>query len=170
MQDYTVQEVWANNLEKEMDKIRHIIDKYPYVAMVFLYNKDTEFPGVVARPIGNFRDSADYHFQTLRCNVDLLKIIQLGLTFTNAEGLLPEGKQTWQFNFQFNLKFCFLTSNDMYAQNSIDLLQKSGIDFKRHQEEGIDVQAFGELLISSGLILSDDIKWISFHSFIVFYF
>ena len=58
----------------------------------------------------------------------------------------------------------------MYAQNSIDLLQKSGIDFKRHQEEGIDVQDFGELLISSGLILSDDIKWISFHSFILFLF
>ena len=39
--------------------------------------QDTEFPGVVARPIGQFTGNADYHYQTLRCNCDLLKIIQL---------------------------------------------------------------------------------------------
>jgi len=32
---------------------------------------------VVARPIGQFQGNADYHYQTLRCNCDLLKIIQL---------------------------------------------------------------------------------------------
>ena len=148
-----IREVWAANLEQEMIVIRDIIDHYPYIAM------DTEFPGVVARPIGNFKNSSDYHFQTLRCNVDLLKIIQLGLTFTNAKGQLPDGIHTWQFNFQFKL------SDDMYAQNSIDLLTKSGIDFKRHEEYGIDVLDFGELLITSGLILSDDVKWITFHRY-----
>lgn len=84
-----IKEVWASNLEVEMTKIRDIVDRYPYVAM------DTEFPGVVARPIGNFKNSSDYHFQTLRCNVDLLKIIQLGLTFCDSKGQLPEGIQTW---------------------------------------------------------------------------
>ena len=34
--------------------------------------------------------------QLLRCNVDLLKIIQLGLTFFNKEGGTPEGVCTWQ--------------------------------------------------------------------------
>lgn len=29
---------------------------------------------------------------------------------------------------------------------------------------GIDVQHFGELLTTSGLVLNDEIKWISFHS------
>ena len=32
---------------------------------------------MVARPIGQFTGNADYHYQTLRCNCDLLKIIQL---------------------------------------------------------------------------------------------
>lgn len=40
--------------------IREIIDEYPYLAM------DTEFPGVVARPMGNFKNSGEYHYQTLR--------------------------------------------------------------------------------------------------------
>lgn len=30
---------------------------------------DTEFPGVVARPIGEFRTTADYQYQLLRCNI-----------------------------------------------------------------------------------------------------
>lgn len=54
--------------------------------------------------------------------------------------------------------------DDMYAQDSIELLTKSGIDFKKHEEYGIDVEHFGELLISSGFVLLDDVKWISFHS------
>lgn len=53
----------------------------------------------------------------------------------------------------------------MYAQDSIDLLQKSGLDFKKHEDYGIDVEHFGELLMSSGLVLMDDVKWISFHRF-----
>ncbi|KAJ3338238.1 CCR4-NOT transcription complex subunit 7 [Gonapodya sp. JEL0774] len=135
-----------------MSVIRDTVEKFPYIAM------DTEFPGVVARPIGTFKTSADYHYQTLRCNVDLLRLIQLGITCADGEGNLPEGVCTWQFNFKFNLE------DDMYAQDSIDLLTKSGIDFKRHEEYGIDVEQFGELLTTSGLVLFDDVKWISFHS------
>jgi len=128
------------------------VDKYPYIAM------DTEFPGVVARPIGSFNSSSDYHYQTLRCNVDLLKIIQLGLTFSDKDGNLPPTVCTWQFNFKFNL------NEDMYAQDSIDLLIRSGIEFSKNEERGIDVADFGELLMSSGIVLNEDIKWISFHS------
>ena len=53
---------------------------------------------------------------------------------------------------------------DMYAQDSIDMLQNSGIQFKKHEEEGIDPLDFAELLMTSGIVLVDDIKWLSFHS------
>ncbi|KAF9121930.1 CCR4-NOT transcription complex subunit 7 [Mortierella sp. 14UC] len=147
-----IREVWAENLDQEMTLLRGLVDHYPYLAM------DTEFPGVVARPIGNFRTSADYHYQTLRCNVDLLKMIQLGITFADENGNVPKDACTWQFNFKFSL------SDDMYAQDSIDLLIKSGINFQKHEDYGIDIHRFGELLISSGFVLLDDVKWISFHS------
>lgn len=55
-------------------------------------------------------------------------------------------------------------SQDMYAQDSIELLKHSGIDFKAHQERGIDVRRFGELLMISGVVLSDDVRWLTFHS------
>jgi CCR4-NOT transcription complex subunit 7/8 len=51
----------------------------------------------------------------------------------------------------------------MYAHDSIELLTKSGIDFQKHKDYGIDVETFGEILISSGFVLLDDVKWISFH-------
>ena len=134
-----------------MENIREILERYPYVAM------DTEFPGVVARPVGDYA-AADLQYQTLRCNVDLLKLIQLGLSFTDGEGNWAEGCTCWQFNFKFSLK------DDMFAQDSIELLKVSGIDFAKFEEYGIDVQYFGELLMMSGLVLNDDVKWISFHS------
>lgn len=55
-----VREVWQDNLDEEMETIRSIVDEYPYLAM------DTEFPGIVARPVGNFKNSGEYHYQTLR--------------------------------------------------------------------------------------------------------
>merc|ERR1719323_1749760 len=148
-----IREVWAHNLDEEFKTICQIIQKYPYVAM------DTEFPGVVARPIGEFKSTADYQYQLLRCNVDLLKIIQLGLTFLDETGDLPaSGPSTWQFNFKFNL------TEDMYAEDSVDLLQNSGIQFEKHEQEGIDPIHFAEIMLVSGLVLREPVKWLGFHS------
>jgi len=146
-----IRDVWMSNLEVEMENIRNILEKFPYVAM------DTEFPGIVARPIVEF-GAPDYHYQTLRCNVDMLKLIQLGLSFTDGKGNWAEGCTCWQFNFKFSL------SDDMYAQDSIELLKTSGIDFVKFEERGIDIQYFGELMTMSGLVLNDEVRWISFHS------
>lgn len=171
-----IREVWRHNLEQEFAVLRQLIQKYPYVSM------DAEFPGIVARPIGNFGGSkAEYHYQTLRCNVDILKPIQVGITLWTAEGDLPpqqpdpstfaqlNGKLpyannlmycpcTWVFNFHFNL------DEDMYADTSIDLLKSSGVDFARHLEMGIMLEHFGSLLTTSGLTFSEDVNWLSFHS------
>jgi len=147
-----IKEVWATNLEEEFKEICKVVQEYPYVAM------DTEFPGVVARPIGEFKSTSDYQYQLLRCNVDLLKIIQLGLTFFNKKGEMPEGICTWQFNFKFNL------SEDMYAEDSVELLQNSGIQFERHERDGIETVDFAAMLLVSGTVLIDNVKWLSFHS------
>ena len=48
-----------------MAVIRELVERYPYVAM------DTEFPGVVAKPVGDL-SSNGFAYQTLQCNVDLL--------------------------------------------------------------------------------------------------
>lgn len=136
---------------------------------------DTEFPGVVARPVGDVT-AADYQYKTLKCNVDLLKvgeggreregkmgigmslfdfykttdilgppsvpssfhpsnysqIIQLGLSFADAEGNSPQDCPTWQLNFKFSL------NDDIYAEDSIELLKQSGIDFSKHEVRRVE--------------------------------
>ena len=119
---------------------------------------DTEFPGVVAKPIGTFRNQSSFAYQQLRYNVDMLSLIQLGISLSDENGKRPEPTHTWQFNFNFNLE------NDMYSQESIDLLIQAKINFKFHAKKGIEIKEFGCLLMTSGLVMSDSIVWISFHS------
>jgi hypothetical protein len=52
----------------------------------------------------------------------------------------------------------FRQSEDMYAQDSIDLLKQSGIDFAQNETRGIDVRHFGELLMVSGVVLNEDVS------------
>lgn len=145
-------DVWQSNMYEAFRTIRSVVRQYPYIAM------DTEFPGVVAKPIGTFKSNTEFTYQMIRCNVDMLKLIQLGLSFMNDKGELAPGVSTWQFNFKFDL------NADMYAQDSIELLQSAGIQFARHEEEGIDPAHFAELLITSGIVLMGNIKWLSFHA------
>lgn len=96
--NFSIIEVWNSNLEEEFKKIRRIVQKYPFIAM------DTEFPGVVAKISGDIKPT-DYQYQNLKCNVDLLKIIQLGFTFMDKKGNVPTESSTFQFNFHFNIKY-----------------------------------------------------------------
>ncbi|GMI17656.1 hypothetical protein TrLO_g10532 [Triparma laevis f. longispina] len=146
-----IRNVWSSNLLTEFSQIRTLVETHRYIAM------DTEFPGVVARPVSE-TFASDYHYQSLKCNVDLLRIIQLGIAFADEKGEFAEGCPCWQFNFKFSL------SSDMFAQDSIDLLVKSGISFKDHETQGIDPVKFGELIMTSGLVLEDRVVWTSFHS------
>ena len=52
----------------------------------------------------------------------------------------------------------FRLSDDMFAQDSIELLKQSGIDFAKMEARGIDVSNFGELLMSSGIVLNEDVS------------
>jgi CCR4-NOT transcription complex subunit 7/8 len=152
-------EVFHDNLDRELDVISSLValGKYKLVAM------DAEFPGVVVRPLGNFDSPEDFQYQTIRCNVDLLKVIQIGICLADTEGSLPTTEEApagnvWQFNFEFSL------ARDIYAQSSVEMLQEAGIKFDVLQERGIDPIYFGELLITSGLVMNPDVTWITFHS------
>ncbi|CCF57474.1 hypothetical protein KAFR_0C04830 [Kazachstania africana CBS 2517] len=148
-----VRDVWKNNLHSEFSLIRRLVGQYNYVSVSF------EFTGTLARPIGNFRSKEDYHYQTMRANVDFLKPIQIGLSLSDANGNKPDnGISTWQFNCEFD------TSTEMLSAESIDLLRKSGINFDNHKLNGIDVFEFAQLMTDSGLLLDENVTWITYHT------
>ncbi|KAH0794979.1 CAF1 family ribonuclease containing protein [Histomonas meleagridis] len=147
-----IREVWSHNLEQEMAIIADLINDYPYVGM------DTEFPGVIAHPFGQFQSQEAFQYTLMRINVDYLKIIQIGISLGDAKGNFPSPCCCWQFNFKFNL------DEDMFTTPAIDLLQQSGIDFSKFNTDGINVYEFSQLLYTSGLVMNDDVTFVTFHS------
>jgi CCR4-NOT transcription complex subunit 7/8 len=148
----TIRQVYATNFFSEMAILRELLPVYNYVAM------DTEFPGVVARPMTNYRNANEYQYALIKANADKLKLIQLGLFLCDEQGNCLPDYCCWQFNFQFD------TNTDQYAQDSLDLLIKSGIDFDKLSKYGIPFKLFGSSLLTSGLLLNKKIHWLSFHS------
>ena len=93
-----IRDVFAFNLGTESATIMELLDRYPFVSM------DTEFPGIVVRVSGPFKNQNDFHYQTIRLNVNELKVIQIGITLADEEGNMPEPCATWQFHFNFNVR------------------------------------------------------------------
>lgn len=110
----------------------------------------------------------------------MLKVIQIGIAVFNEDGEQPPARPSstdsldvhggrrggnqgspfpyaWQFNFKFSLK------DDMFNQTSIESLQQAGIDFNLLERDGIDPHEFASLLIPSGLVCFENVRWISFH-------
>ena len=138
-------DVYADNFIKEIKHLSSLLDEYNYIGM------DTEFPGTVYC-LNNY--SPNFYYQTLRINVNSLKLIQIGISLSNSKG---ERILTWQFNLKFDYTV------DKYSKSSFDLLNDVGIDFEKLKKDGIPHSIFAEYLISSGLVLNPEVNWITFH-------
>ena len=149
-----IKNIWAHNLEEEMNKISELLDKYPYVAM------DTEFPGTTLKfnPKNVKYSEEELNYKNIRLNVNHLHIIQIGITLGDGKGNFPSPTCTWQFNFKFDI------DTDMYNSDAIELLLQSGISFEKFKNDGINPFDFSQLVYTSGLVMNDKITYITFHS------
>ncbi|XVF45276.1 hypothetical protein PTKIN_Ptkin02bG0192600 [Pterospermum kingtungense] len=154
-----VRQVLAPDLRQEFEIIRHVVTQFPFVSM------DTEFPGTVFKQDKQMVKKANpgVNYQFMKSNVDELKIIQLGLTFSDSEGNLPDlGTPfcyVWEFNFSdFDVK------KDYCDKGSIELLKRQGIDFSKNKKMGIDSKDFTKMIWRFGLFsYFRKMTWITFH-------
>ncbi|XP_044479902.1 putative CCR4-associated factor 1 homolog 8 [Mangifera indica] len=140
-----IREVWGSNVDSELQFFNQCLEQFNFLSF------DTEFPGFLRNTPGMCLSLC---YSDLKFNVDLMKIIQLGIT-------LSDGKEnicfTWEFNFSdFDLE------KDAHAQESIDLLKKSGINFEKIRKDGVSREVFVPKFLR---ILSRhrNIKWVTFH-------
>ncbi|KAK4254125.1 hypothetical protein QN277_009550 [Acacia crassicarpa] len=154
-----IREVWASNLNKELALIQAAVPDCSFVSF------DTEFPGTLFNPnMGHPRKlppSTNYQF--MKTNVDVLNIIQLGLTLTDSNGNLPHfgtpNGYIWQFNFSD-----FDIEQNPHNVESIRLLEKQGIDFMKNKKEGVPSWVFRIFILKSGLLFNPHLTWVTFHS------
>ena len=142
-------EVYEDNFIEEMKNLSGLLEEYNYVGM------DTEFPGTVFTADNR---AEDFYYQTLKKNINKLKLIQLGITLTNEKGEYPHNYpyHTWQFNLEFDKNI------EPSHPSSINLLKQCGIDFDKLKKKGINHKIFAQYLTVSNLVLNPDIKWVSF--------
>lgn len=151
-----IKEVWNHNLEHEFHILRSFINDKTSDIYIAVHQ---EIPGIVARPVGTFKSSSDYHFQTLRTNSDLLNLIQLSLCIIKIKNNEITTSIIWQFNFLYDL------TNEMYNEEHLAMLnQTAQINFPLHMTQGIPHFDFSELMIESGLLLDSSINWVSYHA------
>ncbi|KAH7420980.1 hypothetical protein KP509_13G034300 [Ceratopteris richardii] len=112
-----IRKVWGHNAVAEFNLIGKLKHKFSTVAI------DSEFPGSFST------------YRALKANVDMMKLIQVGITLIDNRGQLPviDGAYCiWQFNLRnFDLR------TDRYVKSSIELLRNSGIDFERNRRDGL---------------------------------
>ncbi|CAL5358360.1 unnamed protein product [Camellia sinensis] len=155
-----VRDVWADNLSFEFGLIRRVLNDYPNVAM------DTEFPGTIIFSDKHYSclSPSDNYF-LMKSNVDALNLIQVGLTLSDNQGNLPDLYTDSCYAWQFNFRDFDIESDDLRNADSIKLLKRQGIDFKKNREEGIDSREFAKMLLWSGLVYKRPSKrWVTFHS------
>lgn len=114
-------------------------------------------PGLIVRPMGDFRTREDFHYQTMRCNVELAKVIQIGVTVSDSESLGQGGVPFWRFNFHFD---CTV---DALPEEMEQLLRSARVNFDYLRKNGIDSAVFAEWMFSSGLVLNDRLRWVGFN-------
>jgi len=144
-----IRSVWSHNLAEEMAIIEDLVKDYNTIAI------EVRSVGLLIRPTSLVDSYLDLNYLTLKLNIDMGKVSQIELTFADAKNHLPAGVLTWQFNFMFN------ETEDLYLHETMMELQNCGVSLTWLKNQGIDPVIFGELLTSSGLVLNDQIQWVS---------
>lgn len=141
-----IRDVWSSNFDAELLLFDRCLYRYNLLSV------DTEFPGFLRNTP---RDALeDERYRDLKFNVENLKMIQLGVTLSDASGNMGF---SWEFNLSdFDLK------TDPHVEASVNLLKRNGFDFEKIGRDGIQGDVFRSKFL---WVLSrhGNLKWITFH-------
>ncbi|KAM7523287.1 hypothetical protein LguiA_013189 [Lonicera macranthoides] len=137
--------MYLSNLEYELRAIDIFLRSYDSIAL------DTEFPSFLRNTPHNTVDSKRYN--DLKYNVDTFNPVQLGFTLFKENGAIGN---TWQVHF------CNFDTNADTNNPSVSISltkRKSGINFERQRQEGVNLRVCveatkytGQALVSEHLV------------------
>lgn len=142
-------DVWQMNFDEEFDDLLETVLRAGGSEAILAM--DMEFPGFLCED-PRFSSHAAHH-RALCCNVDQLWPIQLGIAVVGTNGM---NRGVWTFNLSFD------AAVDPHTQESVAFLRTAGMDFSRHQTEGITALAMGQQLANSRLVGALAPSWLTF--------
>ncbi|KAH7420955.1 hypothetical protein KP509_13G032200 [Ceratopteris richardii] len=141
-----IRDVWRCNAAAEFKLIGNLKQEFSTIVI------DTEFPGSLKLDfLCSEQDSnEDSIYRTLKENVNMMKLIQVGITLVDNWGRLPmiEGAYcVWQFNL------CdFDMNNDIFVKASIQVLQNNGLESR----------TLGRLLLKHHLVFNPRMHYVCY--------
>lgn len=92
--------VWSWNMMEEIQSIQRLLKS----GKRFYVGIDTEFPGFIHEHVHDGTLEPILNYSKFKANVDLMHVIQLGVSIFNEDGSPVDinGFHTWQFNFNFD--------------------------------------------------------------------
>ncbi|XP_039006631.1 probable CCR4-associated factor 1 homolog 11 [Hibiscus syriacus] len=132
-----VRQVFRDELEYEFRLIQSVILEYPLVSI------DTEYPNTIFKADKEIIALRDEHinYQYMKSNIDILDMTQLGLTFSDYEGNLPDFDTPFCYIWEFNFK-----------------------GFRKNKKKGIDSRDFATMFWNLGLFnYFRGLTWMAFH-------
>ncbi|KAH7420956.1 hypothetical protein KP509_13G032300 [Ceratopteris richardii] len=132
-----IREVWRCNATAEFKLIGDLKQEFSTIVI------DTEFLGSLKLDfLCSEQDSnEDSTYRTLKVNVNMMKLIQVGITLVDNWGRLP-----------------MINS----ISDSIQLLQNSGIDFERNRRDGLESRTLGSLLLKHHLVFNPRMHYVCY--------
>lgn len=112
--NHTVVDVWSSNLQQEFARLIQLVDEFPFVGF------DACFPGVLFRPVLSAVSKHDYHYATIKANVDLLTPLTFAITLCDYNGNpVPVGHSALQSLPQPSPQnFHFVSQSSLSAETS----------------------------------------------------
>lgn len=151
---YMVKDVVKSNFYKEFSNIRELSTKYNVISI------NVESAGTLGRPIGKFKGKRDYVYQTIRVNVDLFNIFKVGISLCDQFGNKPEGIfSTWQLHCEVNPEVEMVPSEFLEFLDAASTIPETSASELKHS--GINLRELAVVLTDSGLIMNNNITWIS---------
>jgi hypothetical protein len=148
---------WENVVNVYQDNVQEAVTELSEMDYDPVIGVECFFPGLVLRPTIPVDSFLEHHYATLRSNVDCTNLIQLDLTIRRSNK--PEGERyrTFRFHFQYNLH------NELYSVDAMRKLVEAG-SFQNPAMQSkrvyIETKTFAELLMTTGLILNEDLTWV----------
>ncbi|XP_031473035.1 probable CCR4-associated factor 1 homolog 10 [Nymphaea colorata] len=162
-----LRQVWEENFYREQEFIRQVVLRHNYVTVATRVIPLPTAPSPASSPAGATLPTSDENYAFFRQRANAMRLLQLGLTFSDEGGNLPKDPMTGErYTWEFNVKVA--KSMDEIDAVFRQHLTEKGMDVDYNMKNAIhpDVLCIG--LWCMDTLMKERIRWVVFSGWAAF--